>query len=130
MPSHTQVLVVEDNDLVRFALLKQLEKLGINAHSAQNGLDAMTFVHSHQYSLVLMDLQMPEMDGYEAAAAIRQYEKQQCREFNPVLIIAVTAGGDKRRALAAGMNDFVQKPLFLDQLRAVIRKWRPGLLDK
>lgn len=117
------VLVVEDDITLRTMLVLMLDKLGLVADSAANGIEAVRRVHEHQYRLVLMDLMMPQMDGYEASGAIRTFEQREKRK--PVPIIALTASGSatKSDCLAAGMNDMYLKPTTLSQMKEITEKW-------
>lgn len=120
--SLVQALVVDDDITLRHMLVLQLDKLGVKADSAANGVEALRRIRSWNYELIIMDLQMPEMDGLQATAAIRIYEREQ--NHKPVPIIALTAGGpDKEICISVGMNDVVQKPLSLDGLGKIIERW-------
>ncbi|MGJ5817079.1 response regulator [Paludibaculum fermentans] len=119
-----KVLVAEDNPVNQMVARRFLDKLGCTYDVAQDGravLDAWTRA---TYDLVLMDCQMPVMDGYEAALELRRLEG----EDGHVPIIAMTASalkGDREKCLAAGMDDYVSKPIQLDQLAEVLRRNRP-----
>jgi len=98
-----------------------LERLGCSAEVAANGREAAEALERSDYDLVLMDCQMPEMDGFEAAARIRSMEG---RGRTP--IIAMTASGmegDRERCIAAGMNDYIAKPVSRRALGQVLKKW-------
>ena len=108
----------------RLALLL-LEKLGYNADLARNGIEAVEALRAQPYDVVLMDVEMPEMDGLEAARRIRR-EQHGAR---PARIIAMTANamkGDRDVCLAAGMDDYLTKPIRLDELDAALRRCAPG----
>ena len=115
------ILLVEDNPLNRSVALSQLQRLGYRADAAGNGLEAINAFVNRDYDLVMMDLQMPTMDGLEATRELRRRlpsERQPC-------IIAITANailGDREVCLAAGMNDYLTKPLKLEVLAAAIRR--------
>jgi CheY-like chemotaxis protein len=99
-----------------------LERLGYRVDVVANGLEAIEALSRINYDLVLMDCQMPEMDGISATTRIRTSEGSSRR----IPIIAMTADafpGDRDRCLAAGMNDFLSKPVELDRLEAVIERW-------
>jgi CheY-like chemotaxis protein len=121
MPS---VLVVEDDITLRTTLVYQLERFGVKADSAANGIEALRRVHSYQYALILMDCQMPEMDGIEAASAIRAYE--QSKDLPPVPIIAIGGSGEDVRALSAGMNAYFPKPVPKAVLQDILDTWLPA----
>ncbi|WP_448517837.1 ATP-binding protein [Rhodoflexus sp.] len=112
-----QVLLVEDNETNRTVASKFLEKWGIKPDIAINGLEAIQAVRQQSYHLILMDLQMPEVDGYQATIAIRKREQE--LGLPPVPIIALTASvlGDVRNKVAqAGMTDYISKPFYPEEL--------------
>lgn len=122
-----RVLVAEDNYVNRRYCLETLKRLGILADSALNGLEVLERYQSAQYDLILMDCQMPEMDGLEATAEIRRLESLQPAGSHRTTIIAVTANAlitDRQRCLSAGMDDYLSKPFSAQQLRALIEKQR------
>ncbi|MCC7531959.1 MAG: response regulator [Candidatus Melainabacteria bacterium] len=127
-PDAVPVLVVEDNLHLRTTFVLQLNALGIKADSAANGAEALSRIHSSHYGLIMMDVQMPEMNGLEATAAIRSYERTEQKE--PAVIVAVTAGGaSSKQCIEAGMNDYFEKPLDLEGIKALLKKWAPNLLE-
>jgi len=124
-----RILVAEDNRINQRVVLAQLDELGHNAVAVANGLEALAALDEVGYDAVLMDCQMPEMDGYEAAALIRAR-----KQFRDLPIIAMTASamaGDRERCLAAGMNDYLTKPFGLAELaQALLRvAGRTAVLD-
>ncbi len=117
------VLVVDDDDTLRLLATKQLAKLGFTGHSVADGSEAVEKSRNIPYSLILMDVQMPKMDGLEATTAIRSREKSKHDQRVP--IIAMTANPDKERCIKAGMDDFIFKPVLLAQLRDLLERWCP-----
>ena len=120
--SRARVLLVEDNSVNQLVALGQLQRLGHECVIAAAGGDALELVQHEAFDLVLMDCQMPDMDGYEATRRIRAMAGAVAR----VPIIAITAHalpGEREKCLAAGMNDYLAKPVSLEQLGAVIRLW-------
>lgn len=116
------VLVVEDSEINQLVAEGILQYLGYTATIAENGVEALAAMRTATYDAVLMDVQMPQMDGYEATAEIRRVEGD--RRHTPV--IAMTAGavpGDRERALAAGMDDYVVKPITPEALAAALERW-------
>ncbi len=120
----TCVLLVEDNRVNQLVARRMLERAGTAVTVAENGREAVKALEGSVFDLVFMDVQMPEMDGYEATAAIRQrpWGHQQ------VPIIAMTAHampGDRERCLAAGMDDYITKPIKHDDISRALGKWGP-----
>ena len=122
-----RVLVAEDNVTNQQVAMAILKTLGCRADAVANGKEALALLATVPYDLVLMDCQMPVMNGYEAAAQIRSGRSA---VVNPkVPIIALTAhamNGDRERCLAAGMNDYISKPVHHETLRAMLEKWLSG----
>lgn len=119
------ILLVEDNPVNRKVALFQLEKLGYHAKAVTNGREAVEQHKLHNYALILMDIQMPEMDGIEATKAIRQTERDSLKH---VPIIAMTANAmhkDREKYLSMGMDDYLSKPVKLERMQAVLEKWMP-----
>ncbi len=117
-----KVLIAEDNAVNQMVELKQLAKLGYKADVAADGLEVIAALKRWQYDLVLMDCQMPNMDGFQATAEILKMEEG--RRHTP--IIAMTANamrGDRERCLAAGMDGYISKPVRLEQLAEVLAQW-------
>ncbi|RJP23186.1 MAG: response regulator [Candidatus Omnitrophota bacterium] len=129
------VLVAEDNPVNQEVTVSMLELLGCNTDVAANGLEALAAISNHAYDLILMDCQMPDMDGYEATKVIREREKSiqakiknQNILFSATPIIALTAHsmeGDREKCLASGMDDYLSKPFNLNELKAILERWIP-----
>jgi two-component system, sensor histidine kinase and response regulator len=123
-PTRGRVLVVEDGEVNQLVALGILRHLGYDAEAVDNGHDAITAVEQQAYDLLLMDVQMPGMDGFEATAEIRRREHDGRR----TPIIAVTAGvaeGERERCLAAGMDDYLTKPISRASVAAALEQWAP-----
>jgi signal transduction histidine kinase/ActR/RegA family two-component response regulator len=106
-----RVLLAEDNVLTRSALVKLLERHGMAVDVAPNGREAVTLYRQANYAAVLMDCQMPEMDGYEAARTIREAEKSLGKRTPVIAITALTMAGECIKCQAAGMDDYLVKPV-------------------
>lgn len=117
-----RVLLAEDNEINQIVATDTLATLGYDVDIASNGAEALELARSHPYQAVLMDCQMPKLDGYQATEELRRTEAP--GEHIP--IIAMTAGvlkEDRRRARQAGMDDFLAKPIDADELRSVLERW-------
>jgi CheY-like chemotaxis protein/HPt (histidine-containing phosphotransfer) domain-containing protein len=119
-----RVLLVEDNAVNQEVARRMLSTMGLRAQVAENGVEAVERIQRESFDLVLMDCQMPLMDGYEATEAIRRWEQETHRER--LAIVAMTANamqGDRERCLAAGMDDYVAKPIKRAVLSAALARW-------
>jgi two-component system, sensor histidine kinase and response regulator len=120
-----RILVAEDNLVNQKVVMTLLRNLGLQYHLVSSGVRVLEAISRGQYDAILMDLQMPDMDGIEATAAIREREESGRR----IPIIAMTAHamkGDRDRCLAAGMDDYLSKPVRMAQLSATLQKWLPN----
>jgi two-component system, sensor histidine kinase and response regulator len=117
-----KVLLAEDNPVNKKLALTLLQKAGIKVDSVENGSLAVEAVEKEDYNLVLMDVQMPVMDGFEATQRIRSLDS----EIRSIPIIALTAHamkGDRERCIEAGMNDYIEKPIVPQKLFKIIAQW-------
>jgi CheY-like chemotaxis protein len=121
----TLILLAEDNPINRKLVVEMLSRAGYPVETVENGRQAVEAVRHSRFRLVLMDVQMPEMDGFEATQVIREDEGDGAH----TPIIAMTAHamkGDRERCLAAGMDDYLPKPLQSRELFAAIERWSQG----
>lgn len=117
-----RALVVEDNMVNQRVIVQMIEKRGYKADVASNGLEALDLLSRTAYDVVLMDCQMPVMDGYEATREIRRLEGSN----RHTTIVAVTANamvGDREKCMAAGMDDYLSKPVKMEALEAMLNRW-------
>lgn len=124
VPNMVTILIAEDNLVNQRLALRQIKKLGYDAEVVSNGVEAVDALAKRRYDLILMDMQMPEMDGLTAAISIRAAEK--AAGSTPIPIVAMTANAmpdDRAACLAAGMNDYLTKPVKIDTLRGVLEQW-------
>ena len=115
------ILLAEDNLVNQKIAVRRLERMGHQVAVASNGHEALTLYKKSNFDCILMDIQMPEMDGYEATSAIRSFEQAETK--TPIFIIAMTAHamkGDKEQCLAAGMDSYISKPFRADALNELL----------
>jgi CheY-like chemotaxis protein len=121
-----RILLVEDNRINQQVALKMLEKLGYQADTASNGLEALAALESSAYDLALMDMEMPEMDGFEVIGRIRSPHSGERNRTLPVVALTAHAMyGDRELCLAAGANDYISKPLSIQDLGRALSLWLP-----
>ncbi len=116
------VLVVDDNRVIRELVTRQLAKLGVRSETAMDGKDALVKLEGSTYDIVLMDVQMPEMDGIAATQEIRRKEDLVGKHTT---VIALTGHGSRVECIQAGMDDYIAKPMNIATLRATLQKWAP-----
>jgi len=119
-PQARRVLLAEDNPVNQRVVVKILEKQGFSVVLAQNGREAATAADRGSFDIVLMDVQMPEMDGFEATAEIRRQEQGTGRHLPIIALTAHALSGDREACLAAGMDDYLSKPIRAQDLLALI----------
>jgi PAS domain S-box-containing protein len=122
------ILLVEDNPINQKVSIAILTRLGCHTQLAANGREALEALRSDTFDLVLMDCEMPEMDGFEATRQIRLREEHQATQ-SKAIIIAMTAhamAGSREKCLAAGMDDFISKPVAPEKLAEILQKWLDG----
>ena len=120
---HGRVLLVEDNETNRRIAVRILEKAGLLVWTATNGLEALAQLAHLDFDLVLMDVQMPEMDGLEATRRLRGLVGQRNQRVPVVAMTANAMQGDRDRCLEAGMDDYLTKPIRAQQLRMALQQW-------
>jgi CheY-like chemotaxis protein/HPt (histidine-containing phosphotransfer) domain-containing protein len=124
-----RVLLCDDNIVNQKVALRLLQQMGYRSDLAANGLEALAALDRQPYDLVFMDVMMPEMGGLEASRLIRERQQQPAQFPNyksPIIIVAMTASamqGDREKCLAAGMDDYVAKPVRLDDVRTIVERW-------
>jgi CheY-like chemotaxis protein len=118
-----RVLLVEDNRINQIVARRMLEKLGCSVDVAANGRDGVSMASHGGYDLILMDVQMPIMDGYEATAGIRRDERISGRHTPIVALTANAMERDARECLDSGMDDYIAKPMRLADLQSIVDKW-------
>ncbi|MBY0336200.1 MAG: response regulator, partial [Acetobacteraceae bacterium] len=122
------VLVVDDHPVNREVIGRQLELIGLQADMAEGGAQALAAWRARRHGIVLLDIHMPGMDGFDLARAIRQEE--QAKGLDRTTLVAVTANalkGEAERCYGAGMDGFLAKPVTLDGLSKMLGRWVPGL---
>ena len=127
MPTDARVLAVDDYEVNLEVLAGQFEILGVAIDTAANGIEALTLWRERPYALVLTDIHMPDMDGFELTRQIRAEESAQtdkARGRTPIVALTANAlKGEAERCIAAGMDDYLTKPLTLDRLREAVARW-------
>lgn len=122
-PLSGKVLLVEDNPVNQMVASKMLEKIGISSKLANNGKEALDQLSQESFDAVLMDCQMPEMDGFEATRKLRSTEKSTDKHIPVIAMTANVMEGDRELCLSAGMDDYLGKPVKVEELESKLRKW-------
>ncbi len=118
-----RILVVEDDQVNQLVAMHQVQSLGFSAQAVSNGREALRVLDQARFDLVLMDCQMPELDGYETTRRIRRQETESERHLPVIAVTAHAMPGDREKCLAAGMDDYLAKPFKEDSLAAVLDQW-------
>ncbi|MBN1297536.1 response regulator [bacterium] len=119
-----RILIVEDNAINQRVVTSILQKNNLQSDLVCNGAEALAAITEKQYDLILMDCQMPVLDGYEATRQIRIFEKQTGNRRTPVIALTAHAiKGDREKCLAAGMDDYLSKPFTPADLVSIVDKW-------
>jgi CheY-like chemotaxis protein len=123
-PSSPMILVAEDNEVNQILAIRMLERRGYRAEAVGDGRQAVQALKGHRYAAVLMDCQMPELDGYDTTSELRLWEGG--GSHTPVIAMTAHAlEGDREKCLASGMDDYLAKPLRPEELDRVLRRWAP-----
>jgi two-component system sensor histidine kinase/response regulator len=125
--NNIRLLLAEDNSTNQKVILRILDNLGYRADAVANGKEALEALDMVPYDLVLMDIQMPELDGFETTEAIRRREAVSGRRIPIIAMTAHAMKGDCKKCLAAGMDDYISKPLYPKDLKGVIQRALSGL---
>jgi len=120
-----RILVVDDNETNQLVAVQILLRLGYHAEVAANGAEAVEAFRTLPFDLILMDCQMPHMDGYDATRTIREAEKATGRHMPIIAVTANAMKGDREKCLAAGMDDYLRKPVKMEELRVTLEHWLP-----
>jgi len=120
-----RVLVAEDNTVNQRLVKRMLEKLGCRVDIAADGREALKLATELHYDILLMDCSMPRMDGFQATAELRRLEKSRGRRRPVIALTANAMAEDRERCLNAGMDDYLSKPVRIEDLRAMLERWAP-----
>lgn len=117
------VLLAEDNPALRELTCRQLKKLGYSIHCVADGAEAIKASQTHKYDLILMDCQMPNVDGFESTRQIRMNEEGTKRHTPVIALTASVLPEDRDKCFAAGMDEFLMKPVGIDDIRSLLKRW-------
>jgi CheY-like chemotaxis protein len=122
-PGAALILVVEDSPVNRLVAVRVLERRGYHVHVVNDGREALQALATQRYDAVLMDCQMPDIDGYEATRELRRRERGTSLHTPVIAMTAHAMTGDRERCIAAGMDDYVTKPVRSQTLTDVLERW-------
>jgi CheY-like chemotaxis protein len=125
-----KILLAEDTVINQRLVVRMLEKRGYSVVVVENGKQVLEAMEREPFDLVLMDVQMPEMDGFEATMAIREKERDAGEHIPIIAMTAHAMKGDRERCLEVGMDDYLSKPIQLDDILLVVEKWSRCALGK
>lgn len=121
---HVRALIVEDHPINQMLVVKWLKKLGlVTIDCAENGFESLTKLRNNTYDFILMDCQMPELDGYETTSLIRDMEKQMYRRTPIIAMTANAMLGEREKCIQSGMDDYLSKPLKFSEFQSCIARW-------
>jgi CheY-like chemotaxis protein len=120
----TRILLAEDNIINQKVAVGLLNNIGYSADVANNGLEVLAALDLRPYDLILMDCQMPELDGYETTAKVRA--RADCKAIKIIAMTANAMRGESEKCLEAGMDDYLSKPVRLETLRDMVSRWMPA----
>jgi len=124
MPKQKRILLIEDNEINKALVLESLVDLPYIVDVASNGRDAIRKFEDARYHLVVLDLQLPIMDGYEVVDRMRAYEKREGVMHTPIMAATANAfPSDRKRCLASGMDDYLAKPFDIDEFVDRVAYW-------
>ena len=124
-----RVLLVEDNPINRLVATEMLADMGLAVEGAADGQEAVERLSAEPFDLVLMDCQMPVLDGYSATVAWRQRERDEGRHRTPIAAVTANAlPSDRKRCLDSGMDDYLAKPYKREDLMGLLTRWLPARL--
>jgi two-component system, sensor histidine kinase and response regulator len=128
-PNGALVLVVEDSPVNRVVAVSVLERCGYHVHVVNDGREALQALSMQRYDAVLMDCQMPDIDGYQATQELRRRERGGTDHTPVIAMTAHAMLGDRERCLEAGMDDYVSKPVRSQVLADVLQRWIPSVAE-